>query len=411
METPESTQIQKKNEQNNDNSNIDQSIRMSSNLRRAEIGNSFLQKIKSRRYWSRIGLFIYNGLKILLTLGLAVLAGFYAFAVTSAMPVLFGGGIVLAVVFGFYTISNIIGLFKALPKGGTTRFKPAYFRSIGTVLLGAALIALGVLLLVAPLSVGALFGVGIAVKIGLIAAGALFAAKGISDGIIQTRQPKGKLKNIFARFPHFLLNIAPVVLGILAIVVGISTGIPYLPVAIAAIFAMRFASHVLRALSKPTKTEEKGKIEMVEPIVRPVSQQPLIHNENENVLASIDDNKLNSQNKCMTAARVLDNLSLMAIGGGLIVAGALFAAPLAAAIGIPVLFAQISLLVIGSLSALMGLTKFFIGPMIESLEEKINLIIPSSVTESDHKLDNNSELGDSLRPRKDSNQEQSATIN
>ena len=219
------------------------------------------------------------------------------------------------------------------------------------------------------------------------------------------------MKNIFARFPHFLLNIAPVVLGILAIVVGISTGIPYLPVAIAAIFAMRFASHVLRALSKPTKTEEKGKIEMVEPIVRPVSQQPLIHNENENVLASIDDNKLNSQNKCMTAARVLDNLSLMAIGGGLIVAGALFAAPLAAAIGIPVLFAQISLLVIGSLSALMGLTKFFIGPMIESLEEKINLIIPSSVTESDHKLDNNSELGDSLRPRKDSNQEQSATIN
>ena len=347
-----------------------------------ETGNSFLQKIKDWEYWTPIGVFTYNVSKILLTLGLAVLAGFYAFAVTSAMPVLFGGGIVLAVVFGFYAISNMITLYKTPQKDKNTKFKPAIFRSCGTVVLGLALAALGVLLLVAQPFMGALFGVGIAVKIGLIVAGALFVAKGISDGIIQTRQPEGKLKNIFARLPHFLLNIVPAALGILAIVVGISTGILYLPIAIVAIFAMRFASHISRALSKSTKTEEKAETEKPlisseerKPSMRIVLEQKKANNEED--LASVDGDELNSQNKCMTAARVLDNLSLMAIGGGLIVAGALFAAPLAVAIGIPVLFAQIPLLVIGSLSALMGLTKFFIGPMIELREDEINLIAPS----------------------------------
>ena len=374
------------NEQDNDSLNSKMSVRISSNRRRTEIGNSFLQKIKSRRYWTPIGVFTYNVSKILLTLGLAVLAGFYAFAVTSAMPVLFGGGIVLAVVFGFYAISNMITLYKTPQKDKNTKFKPAIFRSCGTVVLGLALAALGVLLLVAQPFMGALFGVGIAVKIGLIVAGALFVAKGISDGIIQTRQPEGKWKNLFARLPHFLLNIAPVLLGILAIVVGISTGILYLPIAIVAIFAMRLASHISRALSKPTKTEKK---EETEQVISPESQESpqciiqkqedydLGENENNRQRALTDDEELNSQNKCMTAARVLDNLSLMAIGGGLIVAGALFAAPLAVAIGIPVLFAQIPLLVIGSLSALMGLTKFFIGPMIELREDEINLIAPS----------------------------------
>ncbi len=251
--------------------------------------------------------------------GLGIL---YAVSVTVAAPVLFAGGIILATAFAMNAIAEVWKIFAKVPQDKNEEdekklswLKPNFLEFLSTEAIGLGLLALGILMLVGPAFLGALAGVGFAVKIGLVVAGTTFLAKGVFS--YASAKLNSKMKAILENAPNVLLYGAGLGLGIAALVLNGAFAVA--PFLFAAIFLMRTIASFARMISKTP-----GKI-----------------------------------------AQGFEFASLFVLGGALVVAGSMFAPAVAAFLGISALFSQIAGCVAGGLFVLAAFAKIFVGPTIE----------------------------------------------
>ncbi|MBQ9491195.1 MAG: hypothetical protein IJU86_00240 [Firmicutes bacterium] len=260
--------------------------------------------------------------------GLGIL---YAVSVTVAAPVLFAGGIFLATAFAMNAIAEVWKIFAEVPqnkeeedKKKLSWLKPNFLEFLSTEAIGLGLLALGILMLVGPAFLGALAGVGFAVKIGLVVAGITFLAKGVFSYASAKLNPKTKA--ILENAPNVLLYGAGLGLGIAALVLNGAFAVA--PFLFAAIFLMRTIASFARMF-------DHSKFYPLFPM------------------------------KESKIAKGFEIASLFVLGGALVVAGSMFAPAVAAFLGISALFSQIAGCVAGGLFVLAAFAKIFVGQKIE----------------------------------------------
>ena len=283
---------------------------------------------------------------ILLYTGFAGLGILYAVSVTVAAPVLFAGGIILATAFAMNAIAEVWKIFAKVPqnkekedKKKLSWLKPNFLEFLSTEAIGLGLLALGILMLVGPAFLGALAGVGFAVKIGLVVAGITFLAKGIFNYVLANSNICPRAKATFVNLPNVLLYGAGLGLGIAALVLhGAFAVAPFL---LTAVFAMRFAASIDRMFDQNRYASFKRKSKTAGNI-----------------------------------AKGFELASLFVLGGALVVAGSIFAPAVAAFLGISALFSQIAGCVAGGLFVLAAFAKIFVGQTIEQKDFELSTGMP-----------------------------------
>lgn len=265
---------------------------------------------------------------ILLYVSFAVLSVFYA--LTVAAPVLFACGIILATAFGLRAFAEV---WKVFTKGKSDKLnwlRPNFLESLSSGIIGAGLLTLGILMLINPAFLGAFLGVSFAVKIGLVAAGVTFLAKGVFNYFSRKidSQNSPKLKPFLDNLLDVVLYGAGLGLGIMALILNGAFAIA--PVLFATVFLMRTAASVFRIFNKDSERTMPAKI-----------------------------------------ARGLEVASLFLVGGLLLVSAIAFAPTIAAFLGLPALFCQIAGCIAGGLFAFAALAKMLVGSKIELFDTLI----------------------------------------
>ena len=292
---------------------------------------------------------------ILLYLGFAGLAVFYAVSVTVAAPVLFAGGIILAAVFALRAVTEVWKMFaqksvqvRKLKISKSKWFRPNFLEFLSSGVIGVGLLTLGILMLINPAFLGALLGVSLAVKIGLVVAGVAFVAKSVFD-YFGPRMPKSKpmLKHILTKLniPDTILYGAGLALGIMALIMNGAFAVA--PVFFVAVFACRTIASFLRMFG--------------------------------------------NSRRCARIAKSLEVMSLFLIAGLLLGAGIMFAPAIATSLGVSALFVKIAGCVAGGLFALAAAAKIWVGTKIESQDLLISGVLPDKNKFMDS-LEDNEEL-------------------
>ncbi len=289
--------------------------------------------------------------EVALYFGFTVLSVIFALCVTSA-PILSVGGIGLAVVFGLRATDEILRFFAknkvSEREGGEEekeeeesklleRFswrKPGFFRFISYILLGFALILLGVALFAAPASfLGVLAGLGVPIKISAIAAGVFFLAKGVIRRL-DPRELSGVLGGIVGNILNLVLYGACTALGIAAAVLG---GFGFMPIVFAAVFGSRMVASGVYLYSNFMNVNSE------------------------------DNQAMEQKKRILKVAKSLETASLGIMCLSLLIGGIAFAPALINALGLTVASlssVKAASIIMGVLFGLRALSKFLVGNML-----------------------------------------------
>ena len=267
--------------------------------------------------------------KILIYSSFAVLAIIYACTVTASLPVLFIGGIVFASVFALRAIAESWRIFNKKSYeyddyeengGSRTHIERQRLLDIGSlIILGLALIALGISFVIAPSVLSVFMHLPVIFKIGSAILGMLFICK--SASYFKSKAFQNLLGCVVKNLPDTFLYASGLALGIFSLIM--TGGLAIVPILFTSIFACRTAASICHMF-------------------------PNI-------------------NLARNLARAFETSSLMIIGLGLLFAGILVAPAIATSLGISALFVKIATITIGSLFIFSGAAKMWVGKKLEDM--------------------------------------------